>query len=74
MNTMAVHLAAERRFYVGAAIGVVVIVLAGFSVDLDLLSDMSGLSALVRLHGAVMFGWIAVFVTQTVLVARRWPR
>ncbi|HVP32006.1 MAG TPA: hypothetical protein VMT09_00015 [Steroidobacteraceae bacterium] len=70
MNPMAVHLAAERRFYVGAAIGVVVIVLAGFSVDLDLLSDMSGLSALVRLHGAVMFGWIALFVTQTVLVAR----
>ncbi len=70
MNTATARLAAERRFYVGAAIGIVVVVLAGFSVDLDLLRDMSGLSALVRVHGVVMFAWIALFVTQTVLVAR----
>lgn len=70
MNTVTTRLIAERRFYVGAALGVVVIVLAGFSIDVDLLRDMSGLSALVRLHGVVMFGWIALFVTQTVLVAR----
>ena len=70
MNTVATRFAAERRFYVGAAIGIVAVVLAGFSVDLDLLHDMSGLSALVRLHGLVMFAWIALFVTQTVLVAR----
>ena len=70
MNTLATRFAAERRFYVGAAIGIVAVVLAGFSVDLDLLHDMSGLSALVRLHGLVMFAWIALFVTQTVLVAR----
>ena len=71
MNTVAARLAAERRFYVCAAIAIAVIVLAGFSVDLDLLRDMSGLSALVRLHGVVMFAWIALFVTQTVLVARQ---
>ena len=70
MNTATARLAAERRFYVSAAIGIVVVVLAGFSIDLDLLRDMSGLSALVRVHGLVMFGWIALFVTQTVLVAR----
>jgi len=70
MNIVATHLAAERRFYVGTAVGIVAVVLAGFSVDLDLLADMSGLSALVRLHGVVMFAWIALFVTQTVLVAR----
>jgi hypothetical protein len=70
MNTVVTRPIAERRFYVGAALGVVVVVLAGFSVDRDLLHDMSGLSLLVRLHGTLMFGWIALFVTQTVLVAR----
>ena len=71
MNTVTSRLAGERRFYVGAAIAIVVIVLSGFSIDLDLLRDMSPLSALVRVHGAVMFGWIALFTTQTLLVARR---
>jgi hypothetical protein len=70
MSSVAPRLAAERRFYLGAAIGITVVVLAGFSVDVDLLRDMSGLSTLVRLHGALMFGWIALFVTQTMLVAR----
>jgi hypothetical protein len=70
MNTVAARFAAERRFYVAAAIGIVIIVLAGFSIDVDLLRDMSSLSALVRLHGLVMFGWIALFVAQTTLVAR----
>lgn len=70
MSTVVARLAAERRFYVAAAIGIVVVVLAGFSIDLDLLRDMSSLSALVRLHGVVMFAWIALFLTQTVLVAR----
>jgi hypothetical protein len=70
MYTVATRLPAERRFYVAAALGLVVVVLAGFSVDADLLRDMSGLSALVRLHGAVMLGWIALFFTQAVLVAR----
>jgi len=71
VNTATARLAAERRFYLAAALGIVVVVLAGFSIDLDLLRDMSGLSALVRIHGLVMFGWIALFVTQTVLVARQ---
>jgi hypothetical protein len=70
MNSVAPRLAGERHFYVGAAIGIVLIVLAGFSIDLDLLHDMSSLSTLVRLHGLVMFGWIVLFVTQTLLVAR----
>ncbi|MGB6604386.1 MAG: hypothetical protein WBE65_08825 [Steroidobacteraceae bacterium] len=70
MNTVVTRLVAERRFYVSSAIAITLVVLAGFSVDLDLLRDMSGLSALVRLHGLVMLGWIALFVTQIVLVAR----
>jgi hypothetical protein len=65
MNTVAGHFPAERCFYVAAAVGIVVVVLAGFSIDAGLLRDMSELSTLVRLHGAVMLGWIALFVTQT---------
>ena len=70
LSAATARIAAERRFYLSAAIGIVVVVLAGFSIDLDLLRDLSSLSALVRIHGLVMFGWIALFVTQTVLVAR----
>ncbi|HUI62941.1 MAG TPA: hypothetical protein VLX90_22115 [Steroidobacteraceae bacterium] len=70
MSTAMARPAAERRFYVGSALGIVAVVLAGFSIDLDLLRDMSSLSLLVRIHGLVMFGWIALFVAQTVLVAR----
>ncbi|HUA26093.1 MAG TPA: hypothetical protein VMA54_18330 [Steroidobacteraceae bacterium] len=70
MNTIVSRLPAERRFYVSAAVGITVVVLAGFSVDVDLLHSMSRLTTLVRLHGAVMLAWIALFVTQTVLIAR----
>ena len=71
MNTLVTRPPGERRYYLAAAAGIVIVVLAGFSVDLDLLHDMSSLSVLVRAHGALMFGWIALFVTQTLLVAGR---
>jgi hypothetical protein len=61
----------EHRFYVSAAIGIIVVVLAGFSVQFDLLFDLGSLSSLVRWHGAIMFSWIALFLVQTLLVARR---
>lgn len=61
----------EHRFYVAAAIGIVAVVLAGFSIDFDLLFDLGSLSALVRWHGAIMLSWIALFLVQTLLVARR---
>jgi hypothetical protein len=70
VSTVIARFGPERRFYVAAAAGITGIVLAGFSVDVDLLRDMSSLSVLVRLHGAVMFGWIVLFATQTALVAR----
>lgn len=60
----------EHRYYVIAAAGVVLVVLAGFSVDFSLLFDLGSVSALVRLHGAVMLTWIALFFTQTLLVMR----
>ena len=59
----------ERWFYISCATMVVVVTLAGFSVDLELLKDMSGISLLVRFHAAVMFTWVCLFVVQILLVA-----
>ena len=70
VNTMAARLPGERRYYLIAAVGIIVVVLAGFSIDFDLLFDMSSLSFLVRAHGLVMFAWVGVFFTQVFLVAR----
>jgi hypothetical protein len=70
MNTRVARFSGEHRYYVAAAVGIIVVVLAGFSVDFGLLSDMSGVSWLVRVHGLVMLTWIALFFAQTVLVGR----
>ena len=72
MNTIAPlrRAAGEHRYYVAAAIGVIVVVLAGFSIDIPLISHLGSLSVLVRLHGLIMLGWIALFFTQALLVAR----
>lgn len=70
MNIRIARFTGEHDFYVAAAIGVIIVVLAGFSIDADLLSNPSRVSVLVQLHGVVMLTWIALFFTQTVLVAR----
>ncbi len=70
MNTGIARIPGEQVYYVAAAAGIIVVVLAGFSVDFDLLADMSSISWLVRVHGLVMLTWIALFFVQTVLVAR----
>lgn len=60
----------EHRFYVATAIGVIIVVLAGFSIDLPLLSHPDRMSVLVRVHGMIMMTWIALFLAQALLVAR----
>ena len=70
MNTCVARLPGEHRYYVAAAIGIIIVVLAGFSVDFDLLPHLGSLSVLVRVHGVIMLTWIALFFTQALLVAR----
>ena len=70
VNTLAARLRGERRYYLIAAVGIIAIVLAGFSIDFDLLFNMSSLSFLVRAHGLVMFAWVGLFFAQVFLVAR----
>lgn len=70
MNARALPSVGEHRYYVTAAIGVIVVVLAGFSIDIPLLSQLGSVSVLVRVHGMVMLTWIALFFVQVLLVAR----
>jgi len=70
MNTRALPGVGEHRYYVAAAIGVIVVVLAGFSIDVPLLSHLGSVSVLVRVHGLIMLTWIVLFFAQALLVAR----
>ena len=70
VTTQALPTDGERRYYLIAAIGIVIVVLAGFSIDVPLLSNPARVSVLVRAHGLIMLTWIALFFTQTLLVAR----
>jgi len=70
MNARTLPGVGEHRYYVAAAIGVIVVVLAGFSIDVPLLSHLGSVSVLVRVHGLIMLSWIALFFVQALLVAR----
>lgn len=62
----------DRRFFVGAAIGTLVVVFVGFARTyfLKFLCDTPALPWLVHLHGAVMTSWFLLFFAQTLLIAR----
>jgi hypothetical protein len=63
----------EHRYFSTVAISVTVTVLAGFVplYTLRLLRHDPNLTLLVHAHGFVMAAWIALFLTQTLLIARR---
>src|SRR5271156_3494891 len=63
----------EHRYFSVVAIAVTVTVLAGFIplYTLRLLRHDPNLTLLVHAHGFVMTAWIALFLTQTLLIARR---
>lgn len=62
----------ERWFYVAMSIAVVITVFAGFAPTFYLRPRFTSapLMPLLQVHGVVFTSWIALFVTQTVLVAR----
>lgn len=62
----------DRRFFVGAAIGALVVVFAGFARTyfLKFVYHTPALPLLVHLHGAVMTSWFLLFFAQTLLIAR----
>ncbi len=62
----------DRRLFVGAAIGTLVVVFAGFARTyfVKFLYHTPALPWLVHLHGAVMTCWFLLFFAQTSLIAR----
>jgi hypothetical protein len=62
----------DRRLFVGAAIGTLVVVFAGFARTyfLKFLYHTPALPWLVHLHGAVMTSWFLLFFAQTLFIAR----
>jgi hypothetical protein len=73
MNTRIARFPGEHRYYIAAAVGVAIIIVAGFTPNyvLRILHDKRFLTPLVHFHGLVMASWIALFVAQVVLAARR---
>ncbi|HEV2214418.1 MAG TPA: hypothetical protein VGR64_03940 [Terracidiphilus sp.] len=71
MNSPSVAGSEHRLFYI-ASVCVTVIVLAGFipNYTLRFLRHDPNLTLLVHAHGLVMASWIALFLIQTLLVAR----
>lgn len=67
----------ERRFFTGLALAVALVVFVGFAPSYYLkpifgVEPTSGrLTALHHVHGVIFTLWIVLFVTQTVLVARK---
>jgi hypothetical protein len=63
----------EHRYFTVVAVSVAVIVLAGFvpMYTLRLLHHDPNLTILVHAHGFVMSAWIALFLFQVLLIARR---
>jgi hypothetical protein len=61
----------ERLFYTGMAIAIVLTVFAGFAQTYYLrpFFGTPALTPLLHLHGIVFTSWLALFLTQTVLVA-----
>lgn len=63
----------ERRFYIGAAIGAILIVFAGFARTYYLKGVFGAppILELVHIHGIVMTSWFLLFLVQVGLVATR---
>jgi len=61
----------DRRFFVGAAIAIALIVFFGFarSYYLRSLFGMPALPLLVHIHGLVMTGWVVLLAVQSSLIA-----
>lgn len=64
---------AIRRLYLGAALGIAALVFAGFarSYYLRVLFHVRAITPLVHVHGILMSAWVALFLTQALLIARR---
>lgn len=59
----------DDRFFMGAALGMALVVVAGFSLQLAMGRSSFASPPLVHAHAIVFMGWIVLYVTQTALAA-----
>jgi len=59
----------DERFFLGAAIAMTAVIIAGFSTQLAMGRSTFYSPPLVHAHAIVFMGWVAIYLTQNVLVA-----
>lgn len=59
----------DEGFFLGGAIAMALVLVAGFSLQLAMGRSTFAAPLLVHVHAVVFMGWVAIYVTQNVLVA-----
>ena len=60
----------DRRFFAISAVLMALVLVGGFSTQLAFGRSSFAVPALFHVHAVVFFGWVALYVTQTLLAAR----
>jgi hypothetical protein len=60
---------AERRFFLGMALAMAFVIVAGFSLNLAMGRSSFAVPAPYHAHGVVFMGWLALWVAQAVTIA-----
>lgn len=61
--------AGDERFFLGAAIAMTLVIVAGFSTQFAMGRSTFYSPPLVHAHALIFMGWIAIYLTQNILVA-----
>src|SRR5437763_475252 len=61
--------AGDERFFAGAAIAMTLVIVAGFSHQLAMGRSTFYSPPLVHAHAIMFMGWVAIYLTQNLLVA-----
>ena len=61
--------AGDERFFLRAAIVMTIVIIAGFSLQLAMGRSTFGSPVRVHVHAVLFMGWVAIYLTQNVLVA-----
>jgi len=73
MATLGLQMSAIRRgderFFLGAAIAMTVVIIAGFSLNIATGRSTFASPLLVHAHAAVFMGWVAIYLAQNILVS-----
>jgi hypothetical protein len=62
----------EDRFFIRSAIGMTLVVFAGFSFQLAMGRSSFALPIFLHIHAFFFFGWTVLYLTQNVLAGPEW--